>query len=56
MAAAFEVLFESDNSDNEDKISINKAYAKKYKKFKECQELDKRMKYIFTPFVSLFVL
>ena len=43
MAAAFEVLFESDNSDSEDKISINKAYAKKYKKFKECQELDKCM-------------
>ncbi|XP_065657209.1 protein KRI1 homolog isoform X2 [Hydra vulgaris] len=36
--AGFEDLFDG-NSD--EKITINKTYAKKYKKFKECQELDK---------------
>ena len=40
--AAFEQLFQSDEeSEKEEKFSINKAFAKKYQKFKECQELDK---------------
>eukprot|EP00111_Clytia_hemisphaerica_P002403 TCONS_00006871-protein len=41
--AAFEQLFQSDEEieKEEEKLSINKAFAKKYQKFKECQELDK---------------
>ena len=39
--AAFEQLFESDEEIESGKFSINKTFAKKYQKFKECQELDK---------------
>lgn len=38
--AALEELFQSDESEDE-KITINKTFAAKYQKFKECQELDK---------------
>lgn len=42
------ILFESDDDcgPDDEKISINKSYAQKYQKFKECQELDKlKLKY-----------
>ena len=36
--AGFEDLFDGNN---DEEITINTTYANKYKKFKECQELDK---------------
>ena len=39
--AAFEQLFDGEEEEFE-KFNINQTFAKKYQKFKECQELDKR--------------
>ena len=42
--AAFESAFkgDSDSDNGDDKFTVNRAFAKKYQKFKECQELDRR--------------
>ena len=47
-------IFGSDDGEKEEKLTINKKYAKKFQKFKECQELDRRN--LFFIFDSLFEL
>ena len=47
--AKLDDIFSNDNDEKkEDKLTINKNYAKKFQKFKECQELDRRNLILFS--------